>query len=271
MLILGYEFVGKFCILVKYLLLVGAPYQYLSIPINTYLYISINIREIMKNHIIIPVLILFSFPAFTQTEQSNCKVLLNTINEIYRGECKKGLAHGKGFAEGIDTYDGTFKKGFPHGKGLYTWNSGDYYEGSWKNGMRDGKGAMTVKMQDRDSIMAGYWVENTYIGKVARPITYKVLEKDGIDRLTFFKVDDHGGTIEIFFTMLGNNLIPENLFFYMDKGNVSSIFTGYSDIDFPVKCYMTYQRTNQLGEGTIDCRLTFEIHDPGRWEVYVYH
>ena len=147
----------------------------------------------------------------------------------------------------------------------------DYYEGSWKNGMRDGKGVLTIKMHDRDSIMAGYWVENTYIGEVARPITYKVLEKDGIDRLTFFKVDDQGGTIEIFFTMLGNNLIPENLFFFMDTGNVSSIFTGYSDVDFPVKCYLTYQRTNQLGEGTIDCRLTFEIHDPGRWEVYIYH
>ncbi len=57
------------------------------------------------------------------------------ISLDYHGECKKGLAHGKGEAFGRDHYIGEFKKGWPNGNGLYKWNNGDNYEGEWKKGV----------------------------------------------------------------------------------------------------------------------------------------
>ena len=66
----------------------------------------------------------------------NCKVNDVDINQEYRGECRNGLAHGKGRAKGRDVYFGEFKDGNTHGQGTYTWATGDSYEGSWVNGER---------------------------------------------------------------------------------------------------------------------------------------
>ena len=71
-------------------------------------------------------------------ETSNCKVLLESIQGEYSGECVDGLAHGMGVAEGIDKYEGKFKEGLPSGKGKYTWENENYYEGKWKEGKRHG-------------------------------------------------------------------------------------------------------------------------------------
>ena len=62
----------------------------------------------------------------------NCKVLVDALSDKYEGRCKKGLAHGKGIATGIDTCEGKFKNGFPHGQGVYTWKNSDVYDGNWK-------------------------------------------------------------------------------------------------------------------------------------------
>ena len=70
------------------------------------------------------------------TPLSNCKVNDVDINQEYRGECRNGLAHGKGRAKGRDVYFGEFKDGNTHGQGTYTWATGDSYEGSWVNGER---------------------------------------------------------------------------------------------------------------------------------------
>jgi len=43
--------------------------------------------------------------------QNRCKVLKKEISSEYHGKCKKGLAHGKGKADGIDSYYGHFTKG----------------------------------------------------------------------------------------------------------------------------------------------------------------
>ena len=47
--------------------------------------------------------------------QNPCKVLMKEISGSYSGECKKGLADGKGEAKGVDRYIGAFKKGLPDG------------------------------------------------------------------------------------------------------------------------------------------------------------
>jgi len=225
----------------------------------------------MKKHLFLYLLSLLSISLFAQNSQTDCKVLLESISEIYKGECKKGLAHGSGYAEGIDKYEGNFKKGLPDGKGTYTWESGDVYEGSWKKGMMDGKGTMSVKIGESDSLVEGYWDDNKYIGKTAKPVMYKVLERQGMERYNIYRVDDQGGTIEVFFTMLGNIMNPSNLYIYSTTGNESATFTGYDNVEYPVKTQITYQRSNQLGEGTIECRFTVEFFEPGRWEIHLAH
>ena len=50
-------------------------------------------------------------------QQSECKVKMASISGSYTGDCKKGLAHGKGNARGIDSYEGQFSKDCLKGKG----------------------------------------------------------------------------------------------------------------------------------------------------------
>lgn len=78
-----------------------------------------------------------------------CYVSDPDINSFYSGECKDGMANGKGVAKGRDTYEGEFKDGSPHGFGIYTWGAssewaGDVYEGEWKNDTRTGAGQYTT-------------------------------------------------------------------------------------------------------------------------------
>jgi len=94
----------------------------------------------MNYRISIIALLLSLFINSQMYAQKDCKVLYDGINESYSGSCKKGLAHGKGLAKGIDIYQGNFKKGLPHGQGMYTYSEGDSYSGSWKEGERNGFG-----------------------------------------------------------------------------------------------------------------------------------
>ncbi len=50
--------------------------------------------------------------------QTDCKVLKPEISLLYKGDCKNGLAHGYGKADGIDHYEGNFKKDFQMGLGF---------------------------------------------------------------------------------------------------------------------------------------------------------
>lgn len=72
----------------------------------------------------------------------DCRVKDADIADHYEGECKNGLAHGKGIARGRDVYEGDFKDGLSDGEGRYTWFNGDSYTGSWKKGRRDGWGRL---------------------------------------------------------------------------------------------------------------------------------
>ncbi|GAB1392784.1 hypothetical protein MASR1M60_09470 [Rhodocyclaceae bacterium] len=79
--------------------------------------------------------------------QPACKVNDKDISDSYKGECKNGLAHGKGIAKGRDTYDGFFVMGNQEGNGTYIWGDsyrncghdmcGKKYVGTWKDGHMD--------------------------------------------------------------------------------------------------------------------------------------
>ncbi|MDO5979682.1 hypothetical protein [Flavivirga spongiicola] len=122
----------------------------------------------MKHYI----LLLLAWLVINITYAQNCKVLLNTINNAYQGDCKKGKADGEGLAKGIDTYLGAFKKGLPHGFGIYTWHDGKTYKGQFKKGKKEGQGELSFKA---DSIITGFWKKDVYIGLFEKP--YNKIDK----------------------------------------------------------------------------------------------
>ncbi|MEN6453498.1 MAG: hypothetical protein ABFD10_04500 [Prolixibacteraceae bacterium] len=151
-----------------------------------------------------------------------CHVLIPEISGSYEGECKKGLADGMGKATGVDQYEGEFKKGYPNGKGKYTWKNGDNYEGEWKKGVRDGYGLMTINMEPKDSIITGYWLENTFVGQEKFP--YKVNQKSiNIVNIRFSRLGQEKNQIEVVFN---ENSKPVPVFGF----NVTELIGHYANI-----------------------------------------
>ena len=72
--------------------------------------------------------------------------MLTPTGDIYEGEWKGGLYHGRGRYTGFnsDSYDGEWEADTMHGTGRYTYcDSGDVYEGGWVAGKREGFGKET--------------------------------------------------------------------------------------------------------------------------------
>jgi hypothetical protein len=119
-------------------------------------------------------LLLMSFYTYSQT----CAVEKESLKGTYTGDCKKGKAHGKGKAVGIDTYEGDFKNGFPDGQGIYTWSNKNMFDGRYIKGLKDGKGTLTFRKDGvQDSVVEGYWKKDVYIGKHENP--WEVISKTG--------------------------------------------------------------------------------------------
>ncbi|MBS0000049.1 MAG: hypothetical protein KFF73_13805 [Cyclobacteriaceae bacterium] len=131
----------------------------------------------MENFKIKQTIIFFVISAFfflPGMAQDDCKVLMENIAGKYEGDCKKGLAEGRGTASGTDTYVGDFKKGLPHGTGKYTWAAGDVYEGEFSKGKKEGKGTLNTRLPDGSMTrQEGYWKGDEYIGEFKTP--YEVL------------------------------------------------------------------------------------------------
>ena len=119
-------------------------------------------REFYKVNIVVASL----FVTFLSKAQEPCKVAMLSIAGKYEGDCKKGKAHGRGKAEGIDQYLGEFKNGLPDGKGIYRWENGNFYEGGWIKGKKAGEGGMAYKRNGQvDSIVTGFWQNDVYLRK----------------------------------------------------------------------------------------------------------
>lgn len=96
--------------------------------------------------------------------QTSCRVRLPDLAGSYEGECRGGKAHGQGKAVGRDTYEGEFARGLPHGNGTYTWANGDFYEGEFVKGAKEGNGKMVFASVKTDSIQAGRWDNDQFLG-----------------------------------------------------------------------------------------------------------
>jgi hypothetical protein len=199
--------------------------------------------------------------------QDKCTVAMPSLSGSYTGECKKGLANGKGMAKGIDSYEGEFRKGYPEGSGKYHWADGTYYEGNWKQGMRDGLGKMIYP----DSTVTGYWREDKYIGKKLI-VPYEIITNRSVDRYSISKSMNTPNLIRIRITQGGaDNTTISDLSIAFDSGSETRMGNVFAiqNIIFPVTVKVTYSTWTQLHTVQFEVTFEFRINEPGQWDVNI--
>jgi hypothetical protein len=194
-------------------------------------------------------------------------VLVPRLSGDYSGECRKGLAHGKGISKGIDTYEGEFRKGLPEGRGVYRWADGTFYEGFWKMGLREGAG----KMFYSDSTITGFWKADKYTGKVDIK-SYEVLYSLYVARSTFSRSGNTPLQVRVRTTQAGaDNTTRSDFSMVYSSGDEFSMgnVNGIQNLTFPVDVKVTYVSWNMLH--TVQYHVTFEfrINEPGSWDVNI--
>jgi len=207
--------------------------------------------------------------SFLLSQETPCTVLVKELQGSYTGDCKKGLAHGKGTAKGEDSYTGSFKKGYPHGKGVYTWAAGDRFEGYYKNGIKEGEGVFYTQVDGRDTVIAGIWKEDKYNGP--KPIAPEVLVNNGVRSVNFSRKGD-GTTVMFIFVQGGSQSSGiSNLILFGSSGYeiTNGSLVGFEKVSFPFKLRMTFKTMNAFKTGFTDCALEFKITQPGRWDVRI--
>ncbi len=226
----------------------------------------------MKNFQIIFLLFALCFFSIASYSQKSCKVLKPEIAKNYKGKCKKGLAHGKGVASGVDKFEGQFRKGLPHGYGTYKWEGGQVYNGQWKEGLRHGEGSLTFEFNERDSLLTGIWENDVYKGpKPVKP--YKIVIKRNIDRYTVKREKDGN---RVLFYLFQNGLPNSNVSQLMvlgDAGTETSLGSaiGYDQITFPFACKVNYRTWNKLRTVQFDVVFEIEIDQPGEWKIMLHN
>lgn len=198
-------------------------------------------------------------------QQEECRVIKRELAGTYQGDCKKGLAHGKGIAQGIDRYEGQFIKGLPNGRGTYKWANGVYYDGQWKDGLREGEGKMVYP----DSVVAGIWKGDKYMGK-KKLAPYRIINSTSLARFTISKSNDRNNTIKIRIMQGGlDNIAIEDFSLFFDSGSEfkNGNYYGIENISYPVTIKVKYRSWNQLMTSQFDVRFELEITDPGSWDI----
>ena len=221
---------------------------------------------------ILPLFLFFQCGISNAQENQECKVLLTNLSGEYKGECKKGLAHGMGEAKGTDRYVGMFKKGLPSGKGTYYYASGAVYVGELREGKRQGQGTLTFMNDGEQIVEEGIWENDNYIGvKKIKP--YEVTLKQNISRYSFIKTTDPRNMVMIKIVRNGSPVYPDNLLLYGTSGsNVQQLpFNGYDLVQFPFNGSIKYSMLNPFYNSSVDYELHYTINDPGSWEITINH
>jgi hypothetical protein len=200
-------------------------------------------------------------------QQSDCKVLKPEIAGVYSGDCKNGLAQGKGIAQGIDRYEGQFKKGLPNGTGTYKWANGVYYAGGWKNGLRDGSGKMVYP----DSTVNGEWREDKYMG-IKKIAPFMIVSSLSVARYTFTKNPEKNDRVKIRLMQSGqDNTDIEDFSVVYDSGTEyrSGNFYGIENVTYPLTVKVKYRCWNQLKTSQFNVIFEFLINEHGSWDVVI--
>jgi len=209
------------------------------------------------------------FIVFTINAQTDCKVLVDELKGDYDGKCKKGLAHGKAVASGIDNYEGFFRKGLPNGFGVYTWKTGEIYSGEWVDGQRSGEGAYSYEIDGRDTTIFGKWKSDEYIGP--DPEGAKVLYSRYIHRYEIRR-DSDGDRIFIDIRLNGStnrDLLDLTVLSTSGSYFESGRSIGLETIAFPVIVRVKYLTWNRTHTFRLDAVFEFEIKEAGNWQVNI--
>ena len=206
-----------------------------------------------------------------KSQNTDCKVMPDSLKGTYEGGCKNGKAEGTGKAKGTDAYDGEFKSGLPEGLGKYTWKNGNYYYGGWKKGLKEGKGQLHGFENGTEKLITGYWKKDKYIGQNEYP--YKILSTTTeIGRVEVRNMSKKGSSISVTVKSLadnpsgGSNAIMTDFQItrgsYNTKSNTklpNSDVTVFRDIIFP------FVATFNFGSSI----LQIEIFEEGEWDINV--
>lgn len=218
----------------------------------------------MKFLMLLSFLTLASFTAVSQN--SDCKVLSDSLKGNYEGDCKNGKADGRGKAIGTDSYDGEFRNGLPDGKGIYSWKNGNSYDGQWKKGMKDGKGELKTIENGQLTTKNGYWKKDKYVGLYENP--YKIITATSqIGRVEVNNMDKKGNSVIITVNNTARAHVTMTDFqisrgSYERKSNSSmssADITTFSDVVFP------FAATFYFGSAI----LQIEIYEKGAWDIAV--
>lgn len=203
--------------------------------------------------------------------QESCKVLMPEISTSYTGGCKKGLAHGKGSAQGMDSYVGRFSKGLPNGSGTYTWADGSVYEGEWQKGIREGKGTMSYASESGDSTLTGIWKNNEYVGAILVPPFY-LTRKSGVVRYSISKSNELGSGFRLAIYQAGRfNTDIEAFTMVSESGSEyqSGRYYGIENAIPPYAVTIKYRTWNAIHTQQSDVVFEFTINEPGSFEVSI--
>jgi hypothetical protein len=225
----------------------------------------------------LPALLLFVF-SFTHVhaQDAACKVLPDSLQGNYTGECKNGKANGNGKAVGIHTYEGDFKNGLPEGKGKYTWSNGDYYYGGWKKGLKEGKGELHRWENGKEKLVTGYWKKGNYRGEYENPYVISNVTTD-IGRVQVEKITDNEFSVSVTVESLNNSSSLSRSALqattvmtshqvirgqYVSKSSnalTNKEITVFRGVIFPFRC--TFNFGNSIVE--------IEFFEQGAWDVLV--
>lgn len=202
------------------------------------------------NYIVI--FLLFTFANSLGQVDQKCKVLNEELVGIYDGQCKDGLADGKG---------------------KFTFANGSFiYVGNFKDGKIDGKGEIfSVVKNKQTSIKKGNWENNVYVGDKSEP--YQVRKADNLDRYTVTKNSVDGNKVLINFYQNGSRNNVSNLSLTVNTGEkiTGSYTEGYENVSFPFICRISYITRSKFKSTSYNVFFEIEITDPGAWEISLYN
>ena len=217
------------------------------------------------------IVLLLSLNSIFLFGQQKCEVLKEDISGVYKGDCKKGMAHGRGIAQGKNKYEGGFKKGLPNGEGMITYTDGGIFYGNWKNGLREGEGKYTKIINGKDSVVDGVWKNDKFVGK-KRTKQYEVFKKTSVSRYTIRKMGDSSKKVSIKASKKGT-AVKVNII-NASSGNILSRY-GYTYIEnihvYPFTCEMRYTIPSEFGAVAVEVEFSFRIFEPGEWLVELNH
>lgn len=233
----------------------------------------------MRSSILILILFLLCVTYLPVYSQETCKVESTDLIGSYKGECKNGLANGKGEAKGIHYYKGSFKDGKPNGDGILYYGDTLFYDGNFQDGIKEGKGEMHyLRKNKEDSVIKGYWSGDEYRGSKYTTYSFTTTETfDNID-ITPSKANGNTVTFEISTTsgLAGGGpsrasvvLVITNVF--SPTGSISKALSKYEGgskssssyeiVSFPCKLF-----------GTLSDGNTFQVdlYKSANWKIRIY-